>query len=71
MEGGAQGEHKMARGFLPHATTSSHWLAEPAFANAVQKFLDRESAGMESYVDELTDRSPFKTDASTTKVLDS
>jgi uncharacterized protein len=71
MEGGAQGEHKMARGFLPTATTSSHWLAEPAFANAVQKFLDRESAGMESYVDELTDRSPFKTDASTSKVPDS
>jgi uncharacterized protein len=63
MEGGAQGEHKMARGFLPTGTTSSHWLAEPAFANAVQKFLDRESAGMESYVDELTDRSPFKTGA--------
>jgi uncharacterized protein len=61
MEGGAQGEHKMARGFLPTVTTSTHWLAEPAFANAVQNFLDRESAGMESYVDELTDRSPFKT----------
>jgi uncharacterized protein len=60
MEGGAQGEHKMARGFLPTVTSSAHWLAEPAFANAVQKFLDRESAGMESYVDELTDRSPFK-----------
>jgi uncharacterized protein len=64
VEGGAQGEHKMARGFLPTVTTSSHWLAEPAFSNAVQKFLDRESAGMESYVDELTDRSPFKTDTS-------
>jgi uncharacterized protein len=61
MEGGAQGEHKMARGFLPTVTSSAHWLAEPAFANAVQKFLDRESEGMESYVDELTDRSPFKT----------
>jgi uncharacterized protein len=61
MEGGAQGEHKMARGFLPSVTTSAHWLAEPAFADAVQRFLDRESAGMDNYVDELHDRTPFKT----------
>jgi uncharacterized protein len=61
LEGGAQGEHKMARGFLPQETSSAHWLAEPAFADAVQRFLDRESAGMESYIDELTDRTPFKT----------
>jgi uncharacterized protein len=61
MEGGAQGEHKMARGFLPSVTTSAHWLAEPAFADAVQHFLDRESAGMDNYIDELHDRTPFKT----------
>jgi uncharacterized protein len=60
LEGGAQGEHKMARGFLPQETSSAHWLAEPAFADAVQRFLDRESAGMETYMDELTDRTPFK-----------
>ncbi|CAJ0850475.1 GNAT family N-acetyltransferase [Ralstonia flatus] len=59
-EGGAQGEHKMARGFEPVATLSAHWLAHPAFADAVGRFLDRETAGMEAYLDELTDRSPFK-----------
>ncbi|CAJ0697173.1 GNAT family N-acetyltransferase [Ralstonia wenshanensis] len=59
-EGGAQGEHKMARGFEPVTTLSAHWLAHPAFADAVSRFLDRETAGMEAYLDELTDRSPFR-----------
>ncbi|WP_036173893.1 GNAT family N-acetyltransferase [Massilia sp. 9096] len=59
-EGGAQGEHKMARGFLPTKTWSAHWLAHPAFADAVQRFLERESGGIEEYIDELNDRSPFK-----------
>ncbi|WP_199031990.1 GNAT family N-acetyltransferase [Ralstonia sp. ASV6] len=59
-EGGAQGEHKMARGFQPVATLSAHWLAHPAFADAVGRFLDRETAGMEAYLDELMDRSPFR-----------
>jgi predicted N-acyltransferase len=59
-EGGAQGEHKMARGFLPVRTVSAHWLAHPAFADAVQRFLERETEGVEGYVDELNDRSPFR-----------
>ena len=59
-EGGAQGEHKMARGLLPVGTRSAHWLAHPEFSRAVQDFLDRESAGIESYVDELREHSPFK-----------
>ncbi len=59
-EGGAQGEHKMARGFEPVATQSAHWLAHPAFADAVGRFLNHETAGMEAYLDELTDRSPFR-----------
>jgi predicted N-acyltransferase len=41
-EGGAQGEHKMARALMPVKTTSAHWLAHPAFADAVEKFLQRE-----------------------------
>ena len=61
-EGGAQGEHKLARGFLPSETWSAHWLAHPEFSNAVQRFLERESAGVERYVDELNERSPFKSD---------
>jgi len=59
-EGGAQGEHKMARGFLPTRTWSAHWLAQPAFADAVANFLERESGGIEQYIDELNDRNPFK-----------
>ena len=59
-EGGAQGEHKMARGLLPVKTCSAHWLANPRFASAVGDFLQRESAGVGAYVDELTDRNPFK-----------
>jgi hypothetical protein len=60
-EGGAQGEHKIFRGLLPVETLSAHWLAHPRFARAVQQFLERESAGIERYVDELCEHSPFKT----------
>jgi predicted N-acyltransferase len=59
-EGGAQGEHKMARGFLPQKTWSAHWLAHPAFADAIERFLEREQGGIDSYIDELNERSPFK-----------
>ena len=59
-EGGAQGEHKMARGLLPVRTWSAHWLADKRFASAVQDFLARESAGVENYIDELNERNPFK-----------
>lgn len=59
-EGGAQGEHKLARGFLPTTTYSAHWLAHPEFSRAVEDFLKRESKGIEQYVDELTGSSPFK-----------
>lgn len=59
-EGGAQGEHKMARGFLPQQTWSAHWLAHPAFADAIERFLQREAGGIASYIDELNDRSPFR-----------
>ena len=61
-EGGAQGEHKMARALLPVKTTSAHWLAHPAFADAVERFLEREGAGIADYMDELERRSPFKAD---------
>lgn len=59
IEGGAQGEHKMSRGFLPQPTCSAHWLAEQAFADAVDDFLARESLAMSGYIDELNDRQPF------------
>ena len=60
VEGGAQGEHKMARGLLPVPTHSAHWLAHPQFARAVADFLEREGDGVEHYLDELNERSPFK-----------
>jgi uncharacterized protein len=60
-EGGAQGEHKMARGLLPVPTTSAHWLRDERFAHAVADFLANEGAGIEQYVDELRERNPFKT----------
>jgi uncharacterized protein len=59
-EGGAQGEHKMARALLPVKTSSAHWIAHPAFADAVARFLERESAGVGNYLDELRQRSPLK-----------
>ncbi|WP_141104201.1 GNAT family N-acetyltransferase, partial [Noviherbaspirillum denitrificans] len=59
-EGGAQGEHKMARGFLPHRTWSAHWLAHPAFSDAVERFLRQEAGGIDAYLDELNDRQPYR-----------
>jgi predicted N-acyltransferase len=59
-EGGAQGEHKLFRGLLPVETLSAHWLAHPRFARAVETFLEREGAGIERYVNELCEHSPFK-----------
>jgi predicted N-acyltransferase len=50
----------MARALLPVKTTSAHWLAHPAFADAVERFLEREGAGIESYMDDLERRNPFK-----------
>ena len=59
-EGGAQGEHKMARGLLPVKTASAHWLRDARFASAVQDFLAAEGEGITNYVDELRERNPFK-----------
>jgi uncharacterized protein len=59
-EGGAQGEHKMARALLPVQATSAHWIAHPAFAEAVERFLEREGQGVEGYLEELQGRSPFR-----------
>ena len=60
-EGGAQGEHKLARGLLPVTTTSAHWIADENFARAVGDYLVREQQGMAQYVDELNESSPFRT----------
>ncbi len=62
-EGGAQGEHKMARALMPVKTTSAHWLAQPAFADAVERFLEREGRGIANYLEQLGERSPFRHEA--------
>ncbi len=59
-EGGAQGEHKMARALLPVKTHSAHWLAHPAFADAVERFLVRECEGVDNYMTHLEARNPFR-----------
>ena len=59
-EGGAQGEHKMARALMPVKTSSAHWLAHPAFSDAVARFLEREDDGIEQYIGHLEQRSPYK-----------
>ena len=62
-EGGAQGEHKMARALLPVKTTSAHWIAHPEFRNAIANFLEREGRGIENYMDDLGSRNPFRNEA--------
>lgn len=62
-EGGAQGEHKLARGFLPERTWSAHWLAHPGFAAAVDDYLQREARGVAQYIDELNEAAPYKAPA--------
>ncbi|MDE2600302.1 MAG: N-acetyltransferase [Rhodocyclaceae bacterium] len=59
-EGGAQGEHKLARGFMPTTTYSAHWVAHPEFRAAIGHFLQRETQGIAEYISELDDHSPFK-----------
>lgn len=58
VEGGAQGEHKLARGFEPVQTQSAHWLAHPAFADAIANFLDRERDHIDAYANQLN--SPYR-----------
>lgn len=59
-EGGAQGEHKLARALLPVTTTSAHALSHPAFEDAVRRYLAREGDGLSAYVQDLQQRSPLK-----------
>jgi len=60
VEAGAQGEHKLARGYLPTQTHSLHWLGDPGFADAVARYLDAERAAIEEEIEILTDYGPFK-----------
>ncbi len=59
-EAGAQGEHKLARGFTPAITRSAHRLVHPEFSRAVADYLARERLGVAAYIDELNEHVPFK-----------
>jgi len=59
-EPGAQGEHKIARGFLPARTWSAHWIADPAWRERIRQFLAHERAAMEDHIAELAGHSPFR-----------
>ena len=59
-EPGAQGEHKLSRGFLPTPTWSAHWIAEPRFAGAVARSLALEREAMQDYFAQMAAHSPYK-----------
>lgn len=59
-EGGAQGEHKMARGLMPVATCSAHWIADPRFEAAIDEFLGDETRAVDAYRGELEAHTPFR-----------
>ena len=60
VEAGAQGEHKLARGYLPQATWSLHWMRDEGFMRAVEDYLVQERAAVDEEIDILTDYGPFK-----------
>ncbi|MET4101363.1 putative N-acyltransferase [Roseovarius sp. MBR-78] len=60
VEAGAQGEHKLARGYLPRPIHSLHWLRDPGFAEAVAQYLDAERAAIRDEIEVLTGYGPFR-----------
>ncbi|RBW54848.1 GNAT family N-acetyltransferase [Ruegeria sp. A3M17] len=60
VEAGAQGEHKLARGYLPTRTHSLHWVNDPGFADAIKKYLDAEAHAVGEEIEILTDYGPFR-----------
>ncbi|MAN99236.1 GNAT family N-acetyltransferase [uncultured Roseovarius sp.] len=60
VEAGAQGEHKLARGYLPVPTHSLHWLRDPGFAEAVAQYLKAERAAVDEDIEILTSYGPFR-----------
>ena len=60
VDAGAQGEHKLARGYLPTQTHSLHWVGDPGFADAIGRYLEAEREAVEQEIEVLTDYGPFK-----------
>ena len=62
VEAGAQGPHKIQRGYLPSPTYSAHWIADPGLRDAIARFLDDERQGIEHEMTINTRHSPFRQD---------
>lgn len=60
VEAGAQGAHKLARGYVPVQTTSAHYISNPSFRDAVARYLEQEREGVAAEIDYLATRTPFK-----------
>lgn len=63
-EAGAQGEHKLSRGFMPTPTYSAHWVANREFRDAIARFVTEEAQHVDAYLDELAEHSPFRCNTS-------
>ena len=61
-EPGTQGEHKVSRGFIPTQTWSAHWLAQPAFFDAIADYVDEEGRHIDRYMDAVDEHSPYRSD---------
>lgn len=61
-EPGAQGEHKMARGFLPTRTESSHWIEDERFREAIARFVRNEHVAIAEYIETLHASSPYRSE---------
>ena len=59
-EPGTQGEHKVARGFVPVTTWSAHWLAQPQFFDAIGEYLEAEHRHVERYMEAVDERTPYR-----------
>ncbi|TNE63295.1 MAG: N-acetyltransferase [Alphaproteobacteria bacterium] len=60
VEAGAQGQHKLARGYEPVKTYSAHWIENPSFRDAVDRYLRQERRGVDADIDWLSEHTPFK-----------
>jgi predicted N-acyltransferase len=61
-EPGAQGEHKVARGFVPTLTQSSHWLSDNPFQQAIAQYVKHEQEAVADYIAEINQHIPYKTE---------
>ena len=70
-DAGAQGEHKLLRGFLPVETRSAHWIEEPRFREAIGRFVAQERAGLRRYRHAMNRHSPYRTPCGETDGVES